>query len=80
MTGFTRFEVFTRNFGLHVEDAPPLLGTNDPAEAYRTCRAAMRFETGTLHATCIRDRITGKEYAGLDVFAFGNQFGLVIPE
>lgn len=80
MNGFRRFEVFTRTLGLHVEDAPPLIGTNDPAEAYRTCRAAMRFEQGTLNTTCIRDRLAGKEYGGLDVFVFANQFGLVIPE
>jgi hypothetical protein len=80
MGGFQRFEVFTRSFGLQVQDAPPLLGTNDPAEAFRTCRSAMRFEQGTLQSTGIRDCLLGKEYTGIDVFGFANQYGIVVRE
>jgi hypothetical protein len=58
-------------FGLHV--GRRLVGiTTWPR---RTARAAAILQT----ARCAphRDRITG---GVLDVFAFGNQFGLVIPE
>jgi hypothetical protein len=75
-----RFAVITRQYGTVTEELPPVLVTNDPKEAYRICRAAMRREEGTHQASCIRDLVTGQEHAGLDVFAFANQYGIRITE
>jgi hypothetical protein len=76
MHDYTRFQVFTRNFGLQIQDTPPFFATNDPAEALSICQAAMRREDGTLACTTIRDVITGREYGGVDVFQFANEFSL----
>jgi hypothetical protein len=80
MSRYNRFEVFTRNFGVHIEDAPALLSTNDASEAFRFCRSAMKREEGSLASTSIRDIITGREYGGLDVFQFANEFTVPIRE
>jgi len=80
MSQWNRFEVFTRTYGLHHQDALPLLTTNDAAAALHACRAAMKREEGTAQATHIRDLVTGREYGGLDVFQFANEFGIVIPD
>jgi hypothetical protein len=76
MDTYSRFQVFTRNFGLQIKDSPPLLITNDPAEALRICQSAMRREEGSLASTTIRDVITGKEYGGVEVFQFANEFSI----
>jgi hypothetical protein len=75
-----RFEIFTRNYGVRIEDSPPILATNDPREAVRVCRAAMRREEGTLASTSIRDLITGREYGGLGVFEFANEFAVPVVD
>jgi hypothetical protein len=80
MSRYSRFEVFTRTFGVRIEDAPALLSTNDAAEAFRYCRSAMKREEGSLASTSIRDVITGREYGGLDVFQFANEFAVPIRE
>lgn len=76
MHDYNRFHVFTRNFGLQIQDAPPFFVTNDPAEALRICQAAIRREEGSAASTAIRDVITGREYGGIDVFQFANEFSL----
>jgi hypothetical protein len=80
MSGYTRFEIFTRTYGVQIQDSPAILSTNDPSEALRACRAAMRREEGTLTSTSIRDLITGREYGGIDVFQFANEFALRVMD
>jgi hypothetical protein len=75
-----RFIVFTRQYGTVTEELPPIFATNDPREAYRICRAAMRREEGTHQASGIRDLVTGQEHSGMEVFTFANQHGIRISE
>jgi hypothetical protein len=63
-----------------IEDTPALFRTNDPSEAFRFCRAAMKREDRTLACTSNRDIITGREFGGLDVFQFANEFVVRIME
>jgi hypothetical protein len=76
MSLYNRFEVFTRHFGVRIEDTPALLSTNDPSEAFRVCRSAMNREEGSLASTSIRDVVTGREYGGIEVFQFANEFAV----
>jgi len=76
MSHYNRFDVFTRTYGVQIQDTPAILSTNDASEALRACRAAMRREEGTLASTSIRDRITGREYGGMEVFQFANEHAL----
>ena len=64
----------------HNHRAPAILATNDPREGVRVCRAAMRREEGTLASTSIRDVITGREYGGLGVFEFANEFAVPVVD
>jgi hypothetical protein len=80
MSRYNRFEVFTRTYGVQIQDTPAILSTNDASEALRACRAAMRREEGTLTSTSIRDVITGREYGGLEVFQFANEFALRVMD